>query len=268
MFRILELFRRPLPADRVDLREARARWPASTEKKVLRSWRRELSRYRRRLGDGFTIRPYPNGWPAVYRGRRCVLWPGRVYSLLGYSLGRTLALRVAPVNFAWITARVRAARVMGVVTFAITADERVVLTLRGPRSSVYSGMLHGNGGNPDRIEPVKEHQIRETIEEIRARRSEIVPGSMMFGGMTESTVPRFRGKPLLAGWLRLKVDAREIIRRVRATPIERRPTDAIDVEAIELSRKSFDAILRRKTRPMCPAGAAGLTIMGRHFFGR
>lgn len=267
-WRLLTLFESPQPADRLILREVAASWPGSTVAKVRRSWKRELERFRARLGGGYEIRPSDDGWPAVYRGNEPVLWPGRVYALKSMSIGRRVIFRVAPVNFAWITARVPSARAFGIVTFAITSDGRVMLTRRGERANIYAGQLHGNGGNPDRIEPIEAHQIRETAEEIRARRSEIVPGSMVFGGLTENRTPALRGKPLLCGWLRLRVSSRELFRRVRRVPPDRRPGDAVGVESVALSPEGFDAILRRRRVPLCPSGAAGLVVMGYHLFGR
>jgi hypothetical protein len=258
MFRILELFERPIPAQRIKMRQVRARWSEGTRALVREKWRRHVLRYCARLGPEYRLALDENGWPAAYRGTRCVLWAGRVYSLQSYSIGRTLSLSLAPLNFAWITAG---------LTFAIASDERVLFTVRGPASNVFAGMLHGNGGNPDRIEPVAEHQIRETMEEVLARRSEIVPGSMVFGGMTESLSARFRGKPMLVGWLRLSVPSRTILRRVHRRPWDDRPTDAVDVQAVPLSAPAMRALARRRIHPLCPAGRAGLEVLGRHFFG-
>jgi hypothetical protein len=265
-FRTRELFERPIPPDRIRMREIPARWPASTHERVLRSWRRELRTFCGTLGPGFEIRPYENGWPAVFRGDRPVLWPGRVFALESYSLRRTLTLNLAAINFAWVSARSVVSRTFGIVTFAIASDDKIILTVRGDRANLCPHQLHGNGGNPDRIEPVQDHQFRETEEEILVPRSDIVPGSMRFGGISETLVyPKL--KPNLCGWLRLSIPSREVLRRVRSRPLDDRPGDAVDVETIDCSPDGIDAMLSRRKLPMCPSGAAGLAILRHHLFG-
>lgn len=265
-FRIRELFPRPVAPERIVLREVPVRWPKSMVDRVRRSWNRELKRFRATLGPGYDIRPSPDGWPGVYRGERPILWPGRVYALRSVSRGRALTFRLAPINFAWVSARSVVSRTFGVVTFAIASDGKIILTRRGERANLCPHQLHGNGGNPDRIEPVEEHQIRETEEEILAARTEIVPDSMRFGGVSETLVyPRL--KPNLCGWLRLSISSTEVIRRVRARPLDERPGDAVDVHVVDCTPKGIDSILARRTIPLCPSGAAGLTILRRHLFG-
>ena len=246
------------------MRETKAEWPAETLRRVRSSWEREIKKFLA-TRPGCTARER-EGWPAVYRDGRCLLWPGRVYALDSYAIGRDAVFRVSPVNYAWITARVRAARVLGAVTLTLTSDDRLILTVRGDGVNVYPGRLHGNGGNPDRIEPIEEHQIRETVDELFVRRSEIVRGSMFFGGVAENLQPRFQGKPLLCGWLRLKLTAREVERRVRSRPLSEREPDAVDVESIELSRAAFERLLSRKRLPLCPPGASAVAVLGRHLF--
>jgi 8-oxo-dGTP pyrophosphatase MutT (NUDIX family) len=261
-WKIQELFGTPLPPGKFRMRQVAARWPAATVERVRRSWRAEIERFCAKLGPRYRIHPSQAPWPSVYRGRTRILWPGRVFALRAIERNSALTFHLAPVNFAWITAGVPRAHIFGIVTFAITSDRFIILTLRGDRANVYPGSLHGNGGNPDRIESVEEHQIRETEEEIGVRRSEIVRDSMRFGGIGTNLIAPLPGKPVLSGWLHLSIPARKVIRRVRAVPVDDRPGDAVDVQAVKLDAPAVDSLLKR--RDVCPSALAGLAILKHH----
>ncbi len=308
------LFWRPVYAGDVTLSEAPLVTPRGVDELVRKSWDKQLEERRAALrtsGQETESRPYqedpsPTRLNALYHtDGRPVMWPGPVVTMTGAGYdgdSNKAALHVGQTSFPCIKAVndpvVRALYeregipvprpALGICTLPITADDKIVLTVRGPGTPMYPGRFYAPGGQP--LHPgtnVEKHQLEEMEEEILIAPTEVAHQltdkpdpfeegmflddpdrfNMFFGGVVVDTEQQ-QGKPDLVGWVDV-ISSEVIQKRVRERPKGRRPKDAIGVVFAPATQDELFEYMRDTVHPInfCPPAHAALLVYGHHMFG-
>ena len=290
---LAHVFREPVLGDRVALREVALELPPGVASLLRQHWRGQLEAKQAALailGVPTRIAPYPSATTAeaLYEGvdfdRPC-LWPGPCLTLRRVAENdRGVELEVAALTYPFIAA-LGDERIAGLFTargehppspalavcvFVVTADDLIVLSVRGPRTSVYPGRLYGLGGNPERADQgVVAAAVNEIADEAGIAPDELEGASFRFGGIVTDGAA-FAGKPDLIGWVSARLDAADVSERVCARPEPERPGDAVAVVFAPSSEgELFDYLARRTdAAQFCPSALGGLVLYGFCHYGR
>jgi hypothetical protein len=290
---MLELFDPPMKGTDISFREVRLDTPEGVDELIRKDWDKQLLAKQgelAKLGRATNIKPYhldssDKPLSALYEGEKAVMWPGQVITLVGVNRkGNKVILDVGQTSFPFINglknpeiAKLYERRgipkqrpALAISTLAITSDNYIAMTLRGPATNMYPGRIYGQGGNPASPKTkVIEHQIEEIEDEILATKKDYNPQDFRFGGICidEELLP---GKPDLVGWVQIKLDSKNLEQRVKARDIKRRPNDAVDIVFIPNNEQDlFKALTDKEAyKKFNPPGYASLFIYGRAIFGK
>jgi hypothetical protein len=281
------LFDRPKKSDEINFREAPLEVPPGVEELVRRSWLEQLRRKQRGLRDidhPTSIRRVEGALPSLYEGPKRIMWPGPVVSLKAVRVnGKYVDLFVGKTTYPFIRAlgeqpvtelyeghqMKKPLPALGIGTYAITVDDRMVFTLRGNHTAMYPGRIYGQGGNPEHpYTDLVEHQLNEMEDEILVRRSETDLKTLRLMGIVRDE-ETFKGKPCLMGWVKVKVTAEELKKRMRKRPLRDRPSDAIDIVCIPATPSELsEYISTTPSQEWCPTGQGGVVLYGHYHFGK
>ena len=293
LWRILEFFDPPIKGTDITFKEVKLNTPEGVDEIIRKDWEKQLLAKQEdlaKLGRATNIKPYhldssDKPLQALYEGEKAVMWPGQVITLVGVNKkNNKVSLDVGETSFPFInglknpeiTKLYEKAGIqkpipaMAISTLAITSDNYIVMTLRGPATNMYPGRIYGQGGNPTSTKTkVVEHQIEEMEDEILVTKKDYNPRDFMFGGICidEELLP---GKPDLIGWIPIKLDSKTLEQRVKSRDIKSRPSDAVDIVFIPNNDKDLFKVLTDKEacKKFNPPGYASLFVYGRAIFGK
>jgi len=288
----LRVFDRPVSPACICVEESGIyREPKGLKELVKQSWDMQLAAKKADLatkepGSIFEIRPYGDGsLNALYLGDKPKMWPGGAVTLVTWygALGcAPLILEVGETCFPMIDGlkdpAIRALYdaqgisiprpPLAVVTTAQTADNKLIMTVRGSRTNMYPDRVYGQGGNPMGLFDVEEHQGSETQDEIMVPREKCLLDEMGFLGLIEDN-EGLPNKPDLVGYLPVDMESGRIAELVRKRHAEgRSPNDAVDVEVVDRTDGGLiDYLVKQPPEHFCPPSQAMLVLYGNHTFG-
>ncbi len=285
----LHVFDRPVEGKSVQLIDSSLEVPQGMDPVIRENWDKQLESKRTDIPCS-EIKPYhldrsENPLNALYLGETPRMWPGPAVSLKEVRVREGIELHVGQTFFPFINGlkdpKVRALYEqqgiplprpsLAICTYALTLDDKLTLTLRGPATNMYPGRLYGQGGNPLFTNTsVIEHQIEEMQDEILVTPKEYSPNDFHFTGLVvdRESLP---DKPDLVGWVPIQVESEKVRERIyqRGTPFKGRPNDAVGVVFVPAKEESLADYLVNVTHPLqfTPPGHAGLVLYGLANFG-
>ncbi len=290
-WRILNRFARTFNGEAISFIDSPISYPEGVEEAVRKSWNLQLRKKQNALkmnGVNTEIKPYHldkanNPLNALYEGKQTKMWPGPVVSLQSVlEKNEGINLLVAQTSFPFIAAlkdekisnlyesrEIEKPRPsLAICTYALTLDDKLVLTVRGERTNMYPRRFYGQGGNPLYTNTnIVEHQIDEMQDEILVNPKDYNPSNFVFGGLIEDRED-FPEKPDLIGWVPVNLEYGQIKERVRKRAIEERPNDSIDVTFVPATKHGLhDYLSNINPKEFCPSALGGLFLYEIHNFG-
>lgn len=289
------IFETPLKGEDIQMGGVELKKPQGLDERIRSSWTEQLLKKQVELsstGISAEIRPYhldnsENPLGALYEGAEPKMWPGPVVTLReierDLTVGRSrLILKVGQMFYPFISAlrdpEVRRlyeeegidipTPALGICTPVLTADDKLVLTVRGIRTSIYPGRMHSPGGQPLLTDTnVVDHQKEEIKEEILVQPDELVEGFYFSGIVLDQEI--LPGKPDLTGWVRTALDAQDIRERMFKTDPNKRPTDVQGLVFAPASEEGLLEYMTDYTHPVnfCPPTVGSLWLFGRNQYG-
>ncbi len=267
--------------------------PKGLDERIRGSWLQQLQKKQQELGSDFEIRPYHQDksskpLEALYEGDSPKMWPGPVVTLREVERellnGRNrLTLKVGQMFYPYIAAlkepEVRElydkeglivpSPALGICTPVLTADNKLTLTVRGSKTSIYASRIHSPGGQPLFTDTdVAEHQIDEISEEVLIGRNELEGGFSFTGIVLDQEV--YPGKPDLTGFVKTSLDKGDIRERFLKTDPAKRPTDVAGLVFAAASEDGLMKYMTESTHPLnfCPPTVGSLWLFGRLMYGQ
>lgn len=212
------------------------------------------------------------------------MWPGPVVTLTGYNLKEhSLELELGQLSFPFVAALndkkvldlyeeqqiSKPRKPLGVCTYAVTQDDKIVLTVRGERTNIYPGRLYGQGGQPKFTDvDILQEQVEEMETEILLTEKNYDRDNMRFLGLIEDQ-DELADKPDLIGYVPVNLESGDIKEKVYSRAINKRPNDVIGVVFAPATEGGLNDYLSNQTRPVqyCPPAHGGLVLYGNQKFG-
>ncbi len=288
---IAHIFEPPLRGEDIQMVSVGFPKPQGLDDRIRTSWSEQLLKKREELrqsGISTEIRPYhldrsENPLGALYEEDTPKMWPGPVVTLreveraITYGRNRVF-LKVGQMFYPYIAA-LRDPEIiklyeetgidiptpaLGICTPVLTADDKLTLTVRGIRTSIYPGRIHSPGGQPLLTDTdVVEHQKNEIHEEILVNPDELAEQFSFSGIVLDQEI--LPNKPDLTGWVRTVLDAGDIRERMFRTDPNKRPTDVQSVVFAPASEEELLRYITEYTHPVnfCPPTVGSLWLFGR-----
>ena len=287
----LYLFEIPKSASEIELVDSPFEMPESVDQLIRDDWDRQLISKKEQLNrmDYLTeIRPYhldvnSNPLNALYENEKVIMWPGPVISLkevvetekgIDLLVGQTSYPFIAGLNEERIKKLYQEHKVtlprpaLSICTFVLTQDNQLIFTVRGEKTNMYPGKLHGVCGNPLYTnDNLSQHQLDEIEDEILIHPNEYDHTLLKFTGVVidNDELPK---KPDLSGWIPIPLEAEDIKERVSRIDPKNRPNDAADITfAPGTEGELFDYLTKMPSSSFCPHAQGGLILYGYHNFG-
>lgn len=289
--RILSLFKKPLTANAISFHHLPLTFSQKVLSELIDHWNLQLQKKKNTLRSkniSSEIKFYSlfnrNEINALYVNDKAVMYPGDTITLRDFIVNENeVQLVVSEILYPFITAlsdknfiaKIPASEnknlrpSLAVCTFAITADNFLVLTIRGEHTNVYPGRFYGQGGNPTNWNvDLLQHQLDEMKEELMLNKEEVQIESLRFCGLVED-LETFKGKPDLIGYVNIFLTSKELKIRFDARPKNERPADVADIFFIPFTKKSITNFLEHETKPsqFCPPAYGGLKMIESIFWG-
>ena len=287
-----KFFETPKRGGQVRFVNSRLEMPDGVDEAIRENWENQLDEKLAELKErGFSIEKKPyhldpseNPLNALYEGDKPKMWPGPVVSLKEVNEnGETIDLVVGQTSFPFIhgmkdpkikrlydeSGIPKPRPALGIVTFPVTADGYLLLTVRGPKTNLYPGRWYAPGGNassPD-MDPAM-HQRYEMLEEIMVDDTMYDPNEFRFGGIDIDTED-LPGKPDLTGWVKVPLTRDDLRKIFNKRPLSERPNDVVDITFAPADEAGlFDYLVNTTSIfQFCPPTHGALVFYGRHRFG-
>jgi len=222
---------------------------------------------------------------ALYEEEKVKMWPGPTISLKEFEetangihlyVGQTSYPFIAALKEKDVTELYESQGVqkpqppIAICTYALTKDNKLVLTVRGERTDTNSARFYGQGGNPRFTDDsIIQTQLDEMEEEAIIRPEEVDQDNFMFAGIGVYKVV-LPDKPDLLGWVKVDVDSVDLRERVHNRAISDRPTDAVGISFAPADKEGLFNYLVNDTYPVqfAALGHAGLVMYGHSNFGK
>ena len=285
----LHIFDNPEPVSKIKLKDSPSEMPKGIEEIIRKNWDTQLKR--KQFANKRTnteIRPYhldnsKQPLNASYEKNNPKMWPGPIISFKKIQMNDSgIELLVGQTSFPFIEGLkdkeisklydkqgIKKEYPLSICTYALTQDDQLTLTVRGNKTNMYPGRLHGEGGNPPFTNTkIAQHQAEEMEDEILVQPSEYNSNELKFLGIILE-MDEFPNTPDLVGWVPVNLEAEEIRERVSKRSLDKRPNDAIGVVFAPSKEGELFDYLVRKTHPIqySPPAHGGLVLYGHHNFG-
>lgn len=289
------VFEPPLRGENIQMVGVELSKPSGLDERIRTSWDEQLLKKQGELtiaGISTEIRSYhldssENPLRALYEGDAPKMWPGPVVTLREVERDIThgsnrVVLKVGQMFYPYIAA-LRDPEIMklyesegisiptpalGICTPVLTADNKLALTVRGGRTSIYPGRIYSPGGQPLLTNTdVVEHQKDEIEEEILVKPNELTEEFSFSGIVLDQEV--LPNKPDLTGWVRAVLDAGDIRERMFRSDPNKRPTDVQGVVFAPASEEGLFRYITEYTHPVnfCPPTVGSLWLFGKAHYG-
>ncbi len=289
----LEVFEEPIFARNIKFKESPLSTPNGVEEIIRKNWNEQLKEKQAQIAKvgiqaeihNYHLDKSNNPLNALYEKGKPIMWPGPAISLSGIrKINNSTELIVGQTSFPYISALknkevshlyeiqgiVKPRPALGITTFALTADENLVLTVRGSRTNMYPGRLSGQGGNPTSTDTdITIHQIDEMKEEINLDPEHYDPNNLRINGIAIDN-EQLMHKTDLVGWIPINLEAKKVREMVYQRNPNERPNDVIGVVFISGTEGGLFKDLIERSHPVqyCPLAHGGLVLYGYHSFGK
>jgi hypothetical protein len=287
------LFDKPVNGKDIRFVDSPLEKPKGLDELIREKWDGQLKNKQAALLDSgirTELRPYhedksENPLNALYEGEKVRMWPGPTISLkelkqtpegVDLFVGQTSYPFIAALKEKDVTELYESQGVqkpqppIAVCTYALTKDNKLVLTIRGERTDTNPCRFYGQGGNPKFTDDsIIKTQLNEMEEEALIRPREVDQDNFMFSGIGVYKVV-LPDKPDLLGWVKVDVDSIDLRKRVYDRAISDRPTDAVGISFAPADREGLYNYLVNETHPVqfAALGHAGLVMYGYSNFGK